>query len=84
MLRGAEEQTIAGLSAALRDFLSKPPLFDLETGAPERAAAWDDFCDTLFKTFQENALDKVGQAPILGQEKLSIPSVWFGEKPPNK
>ncbi len=78
LLRGADQGTIEALSATLRDFLSKPPFFELEPGAPERAAAWDDFCDTLFKAFQERALDEVGRAPILGQEKMTIPSVWFG------
>jgi alkylation response protein AidB-like acyl-CoA dehydrogenase len=78
LLRGAEQGIIDDLSARLQDFLEKPPFFELEPGAPERAAAWDAFCDTLFKAFQERALDEVGRAPILDPRKMSLPSVWFG------
>jgi hypothetical protein len=78
LLSGADQGMVDALAATLRDFLSKPPFFELEPGAPERATAWDEFCDTLFKAFQERALDEVGRAPILDTGKMSIPSVWFG------
>ena len=78
LLRGADQSIIDALAATLGDFLSKPPFFALEPGAPERAAAWDRFCDTLFKAFQERALEEVGPAPVLSKEKMFIPSVWFG------
>ena len=78
LLDGADGGTIGALASTLRNFVSKPPFFTLDPAAAEQAAAWDRFCDTLFKAFQERALEEVGRASILSSEKMSIPSVWFG------
>jgi hypothetical protein len=78
ILQGASHLTIQRMSGSLKDFLDGPPLFELSADAIERATAWETFCETMFRAFQDQALKEVGTAPILSEGKVSLPSVLVG------
>lgn len=78
VLQGVSQDTVESLSAGLKDFLVKPPLFELDQDALERAPQWESFCDALFRAYQDQALNEVGKAPMLRPDKMSLPITWLG------
>lgn len=76
LLEGAPKATVEELSTELRDFLRKPPFFELTSESLEQSARWDSFCDRLFKTYQIVALDEVGREPIVTPNKIAVPDAW--------
>ncbi|HMK35442.1 MAG TPA: acyl-CoA dehydrogenase family protein [Desulfomonilaceae bacterium] len=78
VLDGAPEEVVEPLSANLKEFLIKPPLLELGLGAMERAAQWEKFCDTLFTSYQDQALNEIGRTPVLSRDKISTFIAWVG------
>lgn len=76
LLEGAPTETVEEMSAQLKEFLRKPPFFELTAESLERATQWDTFCDRLFKTYQAVALNEVGREPIVNPRKIACREAW--------
>jgi len=59
ILRGAPQSVIDAHASSLRDFVYGPSFFELHLDAIERSVSWENFCDTIFKAYQEQALNQV-------------------------
>ncbi len=59
ILRGASQSVIDAHASSLRDFVYGPSFFELHPDAIERSVSWENFCDTFFKAYQEQALNQV-------------------------
>ncbi|WP_287153065.1 acyl-CoA dehydrogenase family protein [Candidatus Solincola tengchongensis] len=56
VLRGADAQTVRGLSAEIEELLSVPHLFEMNRRTMDICLRWDDFCSRLFHAYQALAL----------------------------
>ncbi len=76
ILEGAPKETVEEFSTELKDFMRKPPFYELTSESLERSSRWDSFCDRLFKTYQTIALKEVGREPIVHPNKITVPDAW--------
>jgi hypothetical protein len=76
LLDGAAQDVVNDLAGTLKSFLDDPPFLKMDPESIDRAAQWETFSDTLTRTYQEQALKEVGKAPIVSEDKTSLPSVW--------
>ena len=49
----------------LKDLLGRPIVQHPDHESMANAAEWEDFCDELFRIYQQKALEEVGEAPII-------------------
>ncbi|WP_042454602.1 acyl-CoA dehydrogenase family protein [Neobacillus dielmonensis] len=56
VLEGASETTIRSFANQLAELMEKPVLGEVSEASIEAAAAWDLFCDSFFKAYQQVAL----------------------------
>ncbi len=77
ILKGVSKDIVRDFSSMLKTFLETPPFFERSESSMRRAAEWETFCDDLFHTYQDQALDEVGAVPILSEDKMSSPSMWL-------
>jgi len=82
ILQGAEAAEVNPLAAELKRFLDSPPWDSLDDESLDRAVAWEDYCDALFRGYQKQAVRDVGKAPIVSVEKLAFPELWTCEEVP--
>ncbi|WP_462412667.1 acyl-CoA dehydrogenase family protein [Neobacillus sp. Marseille-QA0830] len=59
VLEGALEEVIRSFSHQLEDLLQKPVIGEVSEESMEAAAAWDQFCDSFFKAYQQVALAEI-------------------------
>lgn len=59
LLKGGESVQIKELKEELSFFLSYPDIYTLDDKTIEMAEKWDLFCDKLFHTYQDIALDEI-------------------------
>lgn len=76
VLEGAPAPDVKALSNELKTLLENPPWDSLDEASLDRAAAWEAYCDTFFRAYQEQALREVATAPIVRVDKLSFPELW--------
>ncbi len=76
LLDGTSQDMVNDLANTLNSFLDDPPFLRMDPDSMDRAAQWETFCDTFLRTYQELALKEVGKAPIVSEERMSLPSVW--------
>lgn len=55
LLEGANEETVNTYSKQLEDLLQRPVIGEVDEEAMKAAIEWDEFCSSLFKTYQELA-----------------------------
>ncbi|MCL5124118.1 MAG: acyl-CoA dehydrogenase [Deltaproteobacteria bacterium] len=66
VLEGAAQENIESLSSSLKDFLQGPSFLEIKPGAIELATAWETFCSSLFRAYQELALNEVASSSMPG------------------
>ncbi|MEQ6389224.1 acyl-CoA dehydrogenase family protein [Bacillaceae bacterium S4-13-58] len=59
VLEGAEQDTITEFAGKLEYLLGQPVLGDASDASLQAALEWDQFCEDLFKTYQEIALEEI-------------------------
>jgi putative acyl-CoA dehydrogenase len=76
LLDGTSQDVVGELAGTLKSFLDAPPFFEMSRESIKRSADWEEFADTLFKAYQEQALKEVGATPIVSEDKMSMPELW--------
>lgn len=66
-LEGTTRDMVEEFSAKLTDLLAKPA-FGMDEEALRAAGEWEEFCDKLFRAYQEQALAEVGRECIIREE----------------
>lgn len=59
VLEGAGEETIESFARQLEELLHRPVLGEVSEESMEAAEAWDDFCSSFFRAYQEAALAEI-------------------------
>ena len=66
ILEGSPKELVDHFSSTLKKLLSRP-MSGLDEEVMRMAGEWEEFCDSLFRTYQKQALAEVGEAPIINE-----------------